>query len=529
MKKIIYENEARETVLNGAKKLYDAVKVTYGVKGKNVVIDTPYSNPVITHDGVTVAESIDLGSAILGENVGAKLIKTAAQKLNKVAGDGTTTVTVLTYNILEEANKLVVAGKNPMVLRREIEESGDKVVKCIEPLARKVEDKDKIADIATISAGDRKIGEMIAEVIDTVGADGTVTVEEGRGFDDETEIVEGYTYDRGYASPLFATDPNTKEAILENTPVLITDYKITSASQIVPIMQRLAEKNIKNLVIIAEEVSGEALNLLVLNKVNGVFNTVVLNAPAFGDNRIETMLDISALIGGKVCLQRACDKLEELEPNMLGFASKVIADKDSTTIIYKNESSEEVKERINSAKEQLKKAKSEVEKMGLESRISALLGKVAIIRVGGATETEIEEKKFRVDDAVCATKAALSDGYVAGGGVTLVNVATCMTPETDGDRILINALKTPFIHIMENAGLNAQALLAKVEETCGMGINVLEPENGLIDMKQNGIIDPAKVTKEAVKTAVSIASNVITIGALVVDVPEDDKGVSPLY
>lgn len=525
-KKIYYEAEAREKVLSGAKQLYDAVKVTFGPKGKNVIIEKEYGAPVITHDGVTVAEAVELPNKdeALGEAVGAKLIKTAAQKLNKVAGDGTTTVTVLTYNILNEANKLIAAGVNPMELRRGIEKAGAEIVAKIDGMAEKIEGDDKkVAEVATISAGDEKIGELIAEVISKIGKDGVVTVEAGQGLEMEEEIVEGFSYDKGYSSPFFVTDVNRQEAIFEKPLVLITDKKLSAASDILPVLEKVAQTGKKDLVIIAEEVEGEALSLLVLNKLKGVFNSLVLKAPSFGDRRKEIMEDIAILTDATVVSADKGLKLEEVGLEVLGSAAKVIATKDETTIIKGAGDAKTVAARIELIHAHAGMAKSDYEREEFEKRAAALSGKVAVIKVGGATETEIDEKKFRVDDAVAATKAALAEGIVAGGGVTLVNLADKLTIDNDGARLVQNALKAPFVHIMENAGLNAQALLAEVEKSgkVGFGINVMAPEKGLVDLKKNGVIDPAKVTKEAVKNATSIAATAITMGALICEIPEE--------
>ncbi|MBQ1387614.1 chaperonin GroEL [Candidatus Saccharibacteria bacterium] len=530
-KKIYYEAEAREKVLSGAKQLYDAVKVTFGPKGKNVIIEKEYGAPVITHDGVTVAEAVELPNKdeTLGEAVGAKLIKTAAQKLNKVAGDGTTTVTVLTYNILNEANKLIAAGVNPMELRRGMEKAGAEIVAEIDKMAEKIEGDDKkVAEVATISAGDEKIGGLIAEVISKIGKDGVVTVEAGQGLEMEEEIVEGFSYDKGYSSPFFVTDVNRQEAIFEKPLVLITDKKLSAASDILPLLEKCAQAGKKDLVIIAEEVEGEALSLLVLNKLKGVFNSLVLKAPSFGDRRKEIMEDIAILTDATVVSADKGLKLEEVGLEVLGSAAKVIAAKDETTIIKGAGDAKAVADRIKLIHAQAEMAKSDYEREEFEKRAAALSGKVAVIKVGGATETEIDEKKFRVDDAVAATKAALAEGIVAGGGVTLVNLAGKLKADNAGAKIVQNALKAPFVHIMENAGLNAQALLAEVEKSgkAGLGVDVMAPEKGLADLKKAGVIDPAKVTKEAVKNATSIAATAITMGALICEIPEE-KPVTP--
>jgi chaperonin GroEL len=524
-KKIFYDAEAREKVLGGAKALYDAVKVTFGPKGQNVVIEKSYGAPTITHDGVTVAEAVDLGNEdeeTLGYQMGAKLIKTAAQKLNKVAGDGTTTVTVLTYNILAEANKLIAAGHNPMDLRKGIEAAGAEIVKGINKTAEQIEgDDSKVAEVATISAGDAEIGKLIANVISKIGKDGVVTVEQGQGLEMQSEITEGYTYDKGYASPFFVTDTQRQEAIFDKPEILITDKKISAVNDIVPFLEKMAQSGRKDLVIIAEEVEGEALSVLVLNKLKGVFNTLVLKAPAFGDNRKQIMEDIAVLTGATVVSSEKGMNLEESGLEVLGQARKIIATKDQTTIINGAGDTREVKARIADIQAQSEAAMSDYETEQFNKRAAALAGKVAVIKVGGATETEIDEKKYRVDDAVAATKAALDEGIVPGGGVTLVNLAKGIKDDNAGATILKNALKAPFTQIMENAGLNSQALLAQVEAAKdGQGINVMKPAEGLVDLKKAGVVDPARVTREAVQNAVSIAATTITMGALIVDLPE---------
>ena len=530
-KKIFYAGEARDKVLSGAKQLYDAVKVTFGPKGQNVVIEKSYGNPTITHDGVTVAEAVDLGSteANLGEQIGAKLIKSAAQKLNKVAGDGTTTVTVLTYNILNEANKLIAAGVNPMELRKGIEKAGQEIIEKINQTAEKIAGDDKkVAEVATISAGDPEIGKLIADVISKIGKDGIVTVEAGQGLEMEQEIVEGFSYDKGYSSPFFVTDVNRQEAVFDKPLILLTDKKISTSSEILPILEKVAQSGHKDLVIIAEEVSGEALSLLVLNKLKGVFNSLVLKAPAFGDRRKEILEDIAVLTDAIVISEDKGMKLEDAEVSALGSAKKIIATKDSSTIISGAGKQSAVSDRIELIKSQANLATSDYDREQYEKRAAALSGKVAVIKVGGATETEIDEKKYRVDDAVAATKAALDEGIVTGGGVTLVNLADQLEEKDAGAKIVKNALKAPLLHILENAGLNAQALLAAVENAKpGQGINVMEPEKGLQDLKKAGVIDPARVTREAVQNAISIAATAITMGALIVEIPEkEDQSAS---
>lgn len=535
-KKVFYDDDARTRVLAGAKALYDAVKVTYGPKGRNVVIAKGYGAPTVTHDGVTVAESVELpeiDDETLGQKVGADLIKQAAKNLNKAAGDGTTTVTVLTYNILNEANRLIAAGHNPMELRKGIEEAGTEVVKLLDKLSESIEGKtERVAEVATISAGDATIGKLIAGVIEKVGKDGVVTVEAGQGLDMEADVVEGFSFDKGWASAFFVTDSTRQEAVYDKPAIVITDKKITTAQELLPLIEKLAQAGKKDIVLIADEVEGEALSILVLNKLKGVLNTVVVKSPSFGDRRKDILADIAVLTGGQVISEDQGLSFENVELDVVGSARKVIVGKDETTIIEGAGKPSDVKSRIAQISAQAEGASSEYDKEQFEKRGAALSGKVAVIKVGGATETEIDEKKFRVDDAVAATKAALAEGIVAGGGVTLVNLSVGLKTDgadsiAAGRQILKNALRQPFLQIMANAGLNSEALLAQVEAgKPGFGVNVMKPSAGLVDVKKDGVIDPTRVTKEAVQNAVSIASTAATMGALVVDIPEPEAATA---
>ena len=531
-KKVFYGDDARARVLGGAEALYNAVKVTYGPKGGNVVVSKSYGAPTVTHDGVTVADSVDLpenDDETLGYKVGAELIKQAANKLNKVAGDGTTTVTVLTYNILKEANRLIAAGHNPQELRKGIEEAGREVVAELEKLTEPIEGKpSRVAEVATISAGSQEIGDLIAEVIAKIGKDGVVTVEAGQALEMESEVVEGFSIDRGFTSALFVTDVNRQEAVFEKPAVVVTDKKLSSIQDVAPILEKLAQSGKKDLVLIAEEVEGEALSIMVLNKLKGVFNSVAIKAPSFGERRKEVFEDIAVLTGATVVSEERGMTFDNTGMEVVGSARKVIVGKDESTIIEGAGSKDAVEVRIAQITMQAENATSSYDREQYEQRAAALSGKVAVIKVGGASETEIDEKKFRVDDAVAATKAALAEGIVAGGGVTLVNLAGSIAADgTDsrsaGKVILKNALKQPFVQITTNAGLNSQALLAQVEAAkSGQGVNVMQPEAGLVDVKKAGVIDPARVTKEAIQNAVSIAATAATMGALVVDVPEKE-------
>lgn len=549
-KKVFYDEDARARVLKGAEVLYNAVKTTMGPKGRNVIISKSYGNPTVTHDGVTVAKGVELedkDDETLGYKVGAELIKEAASKMNDVAGDGTTTVTVLTYHILSEANKLIAAGHNPMLLRRGLETAAAEVMEKLssisDPVAGK---KNRVAEVATISAGDPQIGQLIADVMEGVGKDGVVTVEEGRGLNLESEVVEGFTMDRGFVSAYMVTDTARMEAVYEKPAILITDKKIANVQELLPLLEKLAASGKKDLVIIAEDVEGEVLATLVLNKLKGVFNTVAIKAPAFGDRRKDILADIAVLTGGEVISEETGSTLESAEVSMLGTARKVIATKDETTIIEGGGSANEVKTRIAQINKQIETVTSEYDKENLEKRRAALSGKVAVIKVGGATETEIEEKKFRVDDAVAAVKAALEEGVVPGGGVTLIELAKDMVEETvkkisvehkDKDvqekidialatapakHVLFNAFCKPFELLMENAGKDPGPLLGKVLDSkiFGMGYDVNNPYGDPIKVSASGIIDPARVVREAIQNAVSVAGTAMTMGALVADVPE---------
>jgi len=528
-KKVFYDDDARRRVLGGAQILYDAVKTTMGPKGRNVVISKSYGNPTVTHDGVTVAKGVeidDVDDETLGYKVGAELIKQAANKMNDVAGDGTTTVTVLTYHILNEANKLIAAGHNPMQLRKGLEAAAQDVIKQLDSQSENIAGKkNRVAEVATISAGDEQIGALIADVMEKVGKDGVVTVEEGQGLAMESEVVEGFTMDRGYVSAYMVTDTSRMEAVYDKPAILITDQKISSIQDFLPMLEKLAQAGKKDLVLIAEDVDGEALGTLVLNRLKGVFNTVAVKAPAFGDRRKDIMQDIAILTGGEVISEDTGTTFENADLSVIGTARKVIVTKDDTTIIEGAGSAAAVKTRVAQINSQVDAASSEYDKENLEKRRAALSGKVAVIKVGGATETEIEEKKFRVDDAVAAVKAAMDEGIVPGGGVTLVDAAKVITAagsdsEAAGANLLKNALDQPFRILLTNSGLNPDEWLPQVKKgKGGMGVDVNNPSK-LTDLKASGIVDPTRVTKEAVQNAASIAGTAMTMGALVVEVPE---------
>lgn len=523
-KQVFYGDEAREKVLAGAKTLADAVKTTMGPKGRNVVISKSYGGPNVTHDGVTVAEAIDLpeNEDNLGEKVGAELIKQAAKKMNKAAGDGTTTVTVLTYEILKEANRLIAAGHNPMELRKGVEKAGAQVLSELNKIAEPVDGKnDLITEVASISAGDTEIGKLIASVISRIGKDGVVSVEAGQGLAMESEITEGFTFDRGYVSAYMATDTNRMEAVYNKPAIIITDKKISSAQEMLPLMEKLVASGKKDIVLIAEDVEGEALGILILNRLKGALNTVAVKAPSFGDRRKEVLQDIATLTGASVITSDQGMTFDNVGLEVVGSARKVIVAKDNTTIIEGAGDKTTISQRINQIKAQAGIATSDYDREQLDKRAAALSGKVAVIKVGGATETEIDEKKYRVDDAVAAVKAALLEGIVPGGGVTPINLASRITGDSAGAEIMRNALLMPFKQLATNAGLNAEALLAQVQEAKpGYGVDVANYQGKLIDLKKAGVVDPAMVTYQAIQNAVSIASTAMTMGALVVDIPE---------
>ncbi len=532
-KKIFYDDDARGRVLAGAKELYEAVRVTMGPKGRNVIVSKSYGGPTVTHDGVTVAKAVEIearNDETLGRAVGAELVKQAASKTNDVVGDGTTTATVLTYHILNEANKLIAAGHNPMDLRKGLDQAAVVVLGSVAAVTEKIAgNKQKVAQVATVSAGDAEIGELIADVIEAVGNDGTVTVEQSQTIGMEKEIVEGFKIDRGYVSPYMVTDPARMEATYEKPMILVTDKKISSFQDILPLLEKVAAGGKKELVIIAEDVEGEALATLVLNRLKGVFNALAIKAPAFGDRRKAVLQDIAVLTGATVISEDQGITFENATVDMLGSARKIIAGKDDTTIIEGYGDVADVKSRISEIRAQVENATSEYDKENLEKRLSALAGKVAVIKVGGATETEIEEKKFRVDDAVAATKAAVAEGIVPGGGVTLVDLSKKLTVEPTkigsseeaGHLVLKRALVQPFRELMRNAGLNPDEKLPLVlASKGGQGFDVNEPAK-LADLKAKGIVDPAKVVREAITNAVSIAGTAMTMGSLIVDIPEE--------
>jgi chaperonin GroEL len=539
-KKVFYDDDARRRVLGGAQILYDAVKTTMGPKGRNVVISKSYGNPTVTHDGVTVAKGVeidDVDDETLGYKVGAELIKQAANKMNDVAGDGTTTVTVLTYHILNEANKLIAAGHNPMLLRKGLEAAAADVIKQLDGQSENIAGKkNRVAEVATISAGDEQIGNLIADVMENVGKDGVVTVEEGQGLAMESEVVEGFTMDRGYVSPYMVTDTSRMEAVYDKPAILITDQKISSIQDFLPMLEKLAQAGKKDLVMIAEDVEGEALGTLVLNRLKGVFNTVAIKAPAFGDRRKDILQDIAILTGGEVISEDTGTTFENADLSVIGTARRAIVTKDDSTIIEGAGTAAAVKARIAQINSQIEAATSEYDKENLEKRRAALSGKVALIKVGGATETEIEEKKFRVDDAVAAVKAALAKGIVPGGAIAMVRLSAKLTEKEDtssrsaGRAMVREALRQPFLQLLGNSGISSpeaklEQIIAASTDWEGFDVSSSTPE--LENLKDKGIIDPALVVEEVIRNAVSIVGTAMTMGGLVVEVPEKNPAPMP--
>jgi chaperonin GroEL len=534
-KQLVFSTEAQYALKRGVDALASAVATTLGPKGRNVALDKKFGAPTVTHDGVTVAKEIELKDPY--ENMGAQLLKEAATKTNDVAGDGTTTATVLAQAIVHEGLKNVTAGANPMQIKRGLEMATDAVVNAIKKMATPVEDKHEIANVASISAADSEIGDLIAEVMDKVGKDGVVTVEESKGREFETEYVEGMQFDRGYISQYFITNTDTMEAVIENPYVLIHDKKISAATDIVPLMEKLLQKGKRELVIIAEDVDGEALATLVLNKLRGMFNILAVKAPGFGDRRKAMLQDIAILTGGTVVTEELGRKLESVTLDDLGTAAKVQSDKDNTTIVEGKGTTKEIKGRIEQIKAEIENTTSDYDKEKLQERLAKLSGGVAIIRVGAATETELKEKKHRVEDALSATRAAVEEGIVPGGGVALVNSIDSLkrvkSEDEDiqtGINIMRRALEEPMRRIAANAGQDGAVIIdtvrrmAKEKDNKNIGYNVLS--GSFEDMVKSGIIDPAKVTRSAVENAASIAAMILTTDALITDIPE--KNPAPM-
>ncbi|MFZ5808371.1 MAG: chaperonin GroEL [Chloroflexota bacterium] len=535
-KQLVFSEEARRRLQRGMDILATAVVTTLGPKGRNVAVDRKFGSPTITHDGVTVAKEIELEDPF--ENMGAQLLKEAATKTNDIAGDGTTTSTVLAHSIVTEGMKNLAAGANPMLLKRGIEAATKAVSEKIRDQAIEITTKGEIANVASISAQDRAIGELIAEVMDKVGKDGVITVEESKGLEFETEYVEGMQFDRGYISPYFITDPEHMEAVINDAFLLIHDKKISAAQDIVPILEKMVQIGKRDLVIIAEDVDGEALATLVLNKLRGMLNVVAVKAPGFGDRRKAMLQDIAILTGATVISDETGRKLESTTIADLGKAEKVVVTKDDTTVVGGKGDPAQIKGRIEQIRVEMEKSTSDYDREKLNERLAKLSGGVAIIRVGAATETELKEKKHRVEDALSATRAAVEEGIVPGGGVALVNAMSAidgLKMDSEDAQIGVNivrkALEVPLRKIAENAGKDGSVILENVrrvqkeKKSQNIGYNVLSEE--YVDMVKDGVIDPAKVTRGALENAASIAAMILTTEALVTEVPEKEKPAPP--
>ncbi len=531
-KQLIFSEDARRKLKRGIDTVATAVATTLGPKGRNVALDKKFGAPTVTHDGVTVAKEIELEDPY--ENMGAQLFKEAAVKTNEIAGDGTTTATVLAQMMVHEGLKNVAAGANPMLLKQGIEAGTAALAQRIREMAIPIDSFDEIAQVASISAQDEEIGQLIATVMDKVGKDGVITVEESKGLQFETEYVEGMQFDRGYISAYFVTDTENMEAVIEDAYILIHDKKISSAQDIVPILEKLVQIGRKNLVIIAEDVDGEALATLVLNKLRGMINALAVKAPGFGDRRKAMLQDLAVLTGGQVITEEMGRKLESTQISDLGRAKKVVSTKDDTTIVDGQGDESAIKGRVEQIKVEIERSTSDYDREKLQERLAKLAGGVAVIRVGAATEVELKEKKHRVEDALSATRAAVEEGIVPGGGVALLNALPALDEVKVGDgdpttglHILRLALEGPMRKIAENAGMNGDVIIQNVrrlQEEKGdpkMGFNVMTGE--YLNMVKAGIIDPAKVTRGALENAASIAAMVLTTDALITDLPEPDK------
>jgi chaperonin GroEL len=531
-KQLVFQEAARASLKRGVDKLADAVSTTLGPKGRNVALDKKFGAPTVTHDGVTVAKEIELEDPY--ENMGAQLLKEAATKTNDIAGDGTTTATVLAQAIVNEGLKNVAAGANPMLLKRGIEAATEVIAKNILSQATPISTKDEIAKVASTSAQDTEIGQLIAEVMDKVGKDGVVTVEESKGLEFETEYVEGMQFDRGYISPYFISNPESMSAVIDEPYILIHDKKISAAQDIVPVLEKLVQIGKRDLVIIAEDVDGEALATLVLNKLRGMLNVLAVKAPGFGDRRKAMLQDIAVLTGGTVISEETGRKLETVALDDLGRAGKVVSTKEDTTIVDGAGEEAAIKGRINEIRSEIEASTSDYDREKLQERLAKLSGGVAVIRVGAATETELKEKKHRVEDALSATRAAVEEGIVPGGGVTLINAIASLDgikldseDANTGVAIMRKALETPMRKIAANAGEDGAVIIQEVrrqqaeKKNPRIGFNVMTGE--FVDTVEAGFPDPAKVTRGAVENAASIAAMILTTEALITDIPEPEK------
>ncbi|MFS0612269.1 chaperonin GroEL [Lederbergia ruris] len=525
-KEMKFSEDARRALLRGVDQLADAVKVTLGPKGRNVVLEKKFGSPLITNDGVTIAKEIELDDAF--ENMGAKLVSEVASKTNDVAGDGTTTATVLAQAMIREGLKNVAAGANPVGVKKGIEKAVAAAVEELRTISKQIEDKDSIAQVASISSGDEEVGQLIAEAMERVGKDGVITIEESKGFATELDVVEGMEFDRGYASPYMVTDSDKMEAVLEDPYILITDKKISNIQEILPVLEQVVQQG-KPLLMIAEDVEGEALATLVLNKIRGTFNVVAVKAPGFGDRRKAMLEDISILTGGQVITEDLGLDLKSATIDSLGRASKVVVTKENTTIVEGSGDSAEIGARVNQIRAQIEETTSDFDKEKLQERLAKLAGGVALIKVGAATETELKERKLRIEDALNATRAAVEEGIVSGGGTALVNVFNKVEAiQAEGDvetgvKIVLRSLEEPVRQIAHNAGLEGSVVVERLKkEEVGIGFNAAT--NEWVNMIDAGIVDPTKVTRSALQNAASVASMLLTTEAVVADKPEENAG-----
>ncbi|HZG71247.1 MAG TPA: chaperonin GroEL [Chondromyces sp.] len=525
-KEIKFSEEARRAMLRGVDQLADAVKVTLGPKGRNVVLEKKFGSPLITNDGVTIAKEIELEDAF--ENMGAKLVAEVASKTNDVAGDGTTTATVLAQAMIREGLKNVTAGANPVGVRKGIEKAVSTAVEQLQAISKPIEGKESIAQVAAISSADEEVGQLIAEAMERVGNDGVITIEESKGFTTELDVVEGMQFDRGYASPYMVTDSDKMEAVLDNPYILITDKKITSIQEILPVLEQVVQQS-KPLLLISEDVEGEALATLVVNKLRGTFNAVAVKAPGFGDRRKAMLEDIAILTGGEVITEDLGLDLKSATINQLGRAAKVVVSKENTTIVEGAGESAKIAARVNQIRGQLEETTSEFDREKLQERLAKLAGGVAVIKVGAATETELKERKLRIEDALNATRAAVEEGIVSGGGTALVNVYNKVAEiqaegdEATGVNIVLRALEEPIRQIAHNAGLEGSVIVDRLKrEEIGIGYNAATGE--WVNMIETGIVDPTKVTRYALQNAASVAAMFLTTEAVVADKPEENAG-----
>ena len=524
-KEIKYGIEARKALEEGVNKLANTVRVTIGPKGRNVVLDKSYGAPLITNDGVTIAKDIELEDAF--ENMGAQLVKEVAAKTNDVAGDGTTTATVLAQAMINEGMKNLAAGANPIVLRKGMKKATDCAVEAIAHMSEKVTGMDQIAKVAAISAGDEEVGQMVADAMEKVSNDGVITIEESKTMKTELDLVEGMQFDRGYISAYMATDMDKMEAVLDNPYILITDKKISNIQEILPVLEQIVQSGAK-LLIIAEDVEGEALTTLIVNKLRGTFNVVAVKAPGYGDRRKEMLKDIAILTGGQVISEELGLELKDTTMDMLGRAKSVKVQKENTVIVDGEGAKEDIDARVAQIKAQLEETTSEFDKEKLQERLAKLAGGVAVIRVGAATETEMKEAKLRMEDALNATRAAVEEGVISGGGSAYIHAskkvaelaATLSGDEKTGAEIILKALEAPLYHIAHNAGLEGAVIINKVRESeVGTGYDALNDE--YVNMIDAGILDPAKVTRSALQNATSVASTLLTTESVVADIKED--------